>query len=62
ESQRRAQHLGLIIMQERSRNLGGEFSVGEQRGGGTEIRVTFKPQKFMAANHRSHPVPNLPKQ
>jgi nitrate/nitrite-specific signal transduction histidine kinase len=62
ESQRRAQHLGLIIMQERSRNLGGEFSVGEQRGGGTEIRVTFKPQKFMAANHRSHPVPNFPKQ
>lgn len=57
ESQRRAQHLGLIIMQERSRNLGGEFSVREQRGGGTEIRVTFRPQKFMAADHRP-PAPN----
>jgi signal transduction histidine kinase len=59
ESQRRAQHLGLIIMQERSRNLGGEFSVREQSGGGTEIRVTFKPQKFMAANHRLPPTHNL---
>jgi signal transduction histidine kinase len=59
ESQRRAQHLGLIIMQERSRNLGGEFSVREQSSGGTEIRVTFKPQKFMAANHRPPPTHNL---
>lgn len=50
--QRRAQHLGLIIMQERSRNLGGEFSVREQTGGGTEIRVTFTPQKSTAAKHQ----------
>lgn len=52
EPQRRAQHLGLIIMQERSRNLGGEFSVREQSGGGTEIRITFTPRKSMNANHR----------
>ena len=30
DPQRRAQHLGLVVMQERSRNLGGEFSVREQ--------------------------------
>ena len=45
QSQRRAQHLGLIIMQERSRNLGGQFSVKELDGGGTKIEVTFMPQK-----------------
>lgn len=45
KSQRRAQHLGLIIMQERSQNLGGQFSVMELDGGGTKIQVTFMPQK-----------------
>ena len=51
DSQRRAQHLGLIIMQERCCNLGGAFSVREQSGGGTEIQVIFTPQKSMAANY-----------
>lgn len=47
-TQRRAKHLGLIIMQERSINLGGNFNVKEQAGGGTEIQVTFTPQKSSA--------------
>lgn len=56
--QRRAQHLGLIIMQERSRNLAGEFSVREQAGGGTEISVVFTPQKStLTDSRRSRPVP-----
>lgn len=55
EPQRRAQHLGLIIMQERSRNLGGEFSVREQSGGGTEISVTFQPQKSRGSNSSTTP-------
>lgn len=45
ESQRRAQHHGLIIMQERSQNLNGKFSVDEQSGGGTQITITFEPRK-----------------
>lgn len=45
KSQRRAQHLGLIIMQERSQNLGGQFRVKELDGSGTKIQVTFLPQK-----------------
>ena len=48
QSQRRAQHLGLIIMQERSHNLGGQFSVKELDGGGTKIEVTFMPQKSLS--------------
>jgi two-component system nitrate/nitrite sensor histidine kinase NarX len=44
--QRRAQHLGLIVMQERSRNLDGNFNVTELEGGGTEIQITFTPKKF----------------
>jgi len=44
--QRRAQHLGLIVMQERCRNLGGDFSVQELEGGGTKIQVSFTPKKF----------------
>jgi len=44
--QRRAQHLGLIVMQERSRNLDGNFDVTELEGGGTEIQITFAPKKF----------------
>ena len=44
--QRRAQHLGLIVMQERSRNLDGNFDVTELEGGGTEIQITFIPKKF----------------
>ncbi|MFA9419431.1 MAG: ATP-binding protein [Gammaproteobacteria bacterium] len=45
-TQKRAQHLGLIVMQERSRNLDGNFSVQELEGGGTEIQVSFTPKKF----------------
>jgi two-component system nitrate/nitrite sensor histidine kinase NarX len=45
ETQRRAQHHGLIIMQERSQNLNGKFSVDQQIGGGTKITITFKPRK-----------------
>lgn len=45
-TQKRAQHLGLIVMQERSRNLDGNFSVQESEGGGTEIQVSFTPKKF----------------
>jgi len=48
KSQKRAQHLGLIVMQERSRNLDGSFSVQELEGGGTEIQVNFTPQKVAA--------------
>ena len=44
--QRRAQHLGLIVMQERSRNLDGDFNVTELEGGGTEIQITFTPKKL----------------
>ncbi len=44
-TQRRAQHHGLIIMQERSQNLGGEFDVHEQNSGGTRITISFRPQK-----------------
>jgi two-component system nitrate/nitrite sensor histidine kinase NarX len=44
--QRRAQHLGLIVMQERSRNLDGNFNVAKLEGGGTEIQITFTPKKF----------------
>jgi len=51
--QRRAQHLGLIVMQERSRNLDGDFNVTELEGGGTEIQITFKPKKFaMPVQHQ----------
>jgi nitrate/nitrite-specific signal transduction histidine kinase len=53
ETQRRAQHLGLIIMQERSQNLGGDFQVHELDSGGTEIQVSFTPQKnATVARHR----------
>ena len=45
-TQKRAQHLGLIVMQERSRNLDGNFGVQELEGGGTEIQVSFTPKKF----------------
>lgn len=45
-TQKRAQHLGLIVMQERSRNLDGNFSVQKLEGGGTEIQVSFTPKKF----------------
>lgn len=45
ETQQRAQHLGLIIMQERCRNLGGEFSVCNQHGEGAKICLTFTPNK-----------------
>jgi len=41
--QRRAQHHGLIIMQERCHNLGGEFNVEELETGGTRVITTFKP-------------------
>jgi nitrate/nitrite-specific signal transduction histidine kinase len=52
-AQKRAQHLGLIVMQERSRNLDGDFSVQELEGGGTEIQVSFTPKKFaMPAQHQ----------
>ena len=44
--QQRAQHHGLVIMQERSQNLGGEFNVEELNGGGTKVITTFKPQKL----------------
>ena len=45
QTQRRAQHYGLIIMQERSQNLNGKFSVAELSGGGTKITIIFKPRK-----------------
>ncbi len=44
--QQRAQHHGLVIMQERSQNLGGQFNVEELNGGGTKVTSTFKPQKL----------------
>jgi len=44
--QQRAQHHGLVIMQERSQNLGGEFNVEELDGGGTRVVTTFNPQKL----------------
>ena len=47
KSQQREKHLGLIIMQERSRNLGGEFKVEEHDDGGTGIEITFTPQKSL---------------
>ena len=45
QTQRRAQHHGLIIMQERSQNLNGKFKVAELNGGGTKITITFRPRK-----------------
>ena len=61
ETQRRAQHHGLIIMQERSQNLNGKFSVKEQSSGGTKIIITFKPHiKGDAAQQKSPSTQVIP--
>ncbi|MCP4188740.1 MAG: hypothetical protein GY763_14145 [Gammaproteobacteria bacterium] len=43
KTQRRAQHHGLVIMQERSQNLGGQFDVDQLNDGGTRLTITFEP-------------------
>jgi len=54
ETQRRAQHHGLVIMQERSQNLGGEFDVHESDSGGTRLTITFRAQKLTRAFQQRH--------
>jgi two-component system nitrate/nitrite sensor histidine kinase NarX len=40
------QHHGLTIMQERSRSLDGQLSIGPRTGGGTRIELQFQPVFF----------------
>ncbi len=54
ETQRRAQHHGLVIMQERSQNLGGEFDVHELDSGGTKLTITFRAQKALKSSQQRH--------
>lgn len=42
-------HHGLSIMQERTHNLGGEFSIGNHQPTGTKVEVSFLPKFF---NHQ----------
>lgn len=37
----RRSHYGLIIMADRARSLGGEFSISRRETGGTEVRIRF---------------------
>lgn len=54
ETLRRAQHHGLVIMQERSQNLGGEFDVHELDSGGTKLTITFRAQKALKSSQQRH--------
>lgn len=39
-------HYGLSIMRERARSLGGDVSVGPRPGGGTQVVLSFAPQRI----------------
>ncbi len=54
ETLRRAQHHGLVIMQERSQKLGGEFNVDELDGGGTKLTISFRAQRAPKSTQQGH--------
>ncbi|MGM0630223.1 MAG: ATP-binding protein [Pseudomonadota bacterium] len=47
ENAEKVNHYGLAIMQERSRNLGGEIQISKLRSGGTEVFFTFTPDYLL---------------
>ncbi|GAB3017339.1 ATP-binding protein [Bowmanella dokdonensis] len=46
-------HYGLAIMQERSRNLGGELAIRRHPQGGTEVSFEFEPE-YYAKRQKDH--------
>ena len=47
ENAEKVNHYGLAIMQERSRNLGGEIKISRLESGGTEVCFTFTPDYLL---------------
>ncbi|MGM7448133.1 ATP-binding protein [Idiomarina sp. ST20R2A10] len=47
ENAEKINHYGLAIMQERSRNLGGEIKMSRLASGGTEVLFTFTPDYLL---------------
>ncbi len=43
ENSERPEHYGLIIMRDRAKSLHGHCEITSRSGGGTEVRVTFRP-------------------
>ncbi|MAN50516.1 MULTISPECIES: ATP-binding protein [unclassified Marinimicrobium] len=43
ENPEKLNHYGMAIMQERSKNLGGEVTIGNRTGGGTRVQFLFTP-------------------
>lgn len=42
-------HYGMTIMRDRAQSLGGEIDIHSRTPGGTEITLTFQPQKYRGA-------------
>jgi two-component system nitrate/nitrite sensor histidine kinase NarX len=47
ENAEKVNHYGLAIMQERSRNLGGEINMSRLAAGGTEVLFSFTPDYLL---------------
>ena len=43
EREHAGMHIGLSIMEERAKQIGGTFSIESEKGEGTRIMLTFSP-------------------
>lgn len=46
------EHIGLSIMEERARRLGGEIKIESEVGEGTRVELTYRPDKKVAEKHK----------
>lgn len=49
ENAERTNHYGLIIMRDRAQSLRGDCQVRRRAAGGTEVVVTFTPEKLLSS-------------